>query len=135
MAANQTSSEEAVRRSLELCGTGVEISVVLPPPVRTDMAAGITPLRGMPFLEPEDIAAHILDILERPRFDVPVPRGMGALLWVNRALPFRARAALAHLTKAADIVDDIDQGQRAGYAASLERLKAAAAERRTDSRD
>ncbi len=48
------------------------------------------------------------------------------MLWLNQALPFRARVALAHLTKADDILSHIDAGQRAAYAARLERIAAAA---------
>ena len=53
--------------------------------------------------------------------DVPVPKGMGPMLWLNQALPFWARVALAHLTKADDILRHIDAGERAAY---VERVKA-----------
>lgn len=99
--------------ALELSGTGVEISVVFPPPCNTDMSSGLGQLRGIPFVEPEDVAARIVDTLKRPRFAVPVPKTMGPLLWLNQALPFRARAALARVTKADDIT--VDRGQRAYY--------------------
>jgi hypothetical protein len=59
-------------------------------------------------------------------------KSMGPMLWLNQALPFRARVALAHLTKADDILSHIDAGQRAGYAARLERIAAAASEPSAD---
>jgi hypothetical protein len=37
------------------------------------------------------------------------------MLWVNQALPFRARVALAHLTKADDVLSHIDAAERAAY--------------------
>ena len=43
--------------------------------------------------------------------------------WLNQALPFRARLALAHLTKADDILTHINVDERAAY---VERVKAGA---------
>lgn len=99
--------------ALELKGTGVEISVVFPPPVNTDLSAGIHRLRAMPFVEPEDVAARIVETLKWPRFAVPVPKTMAPLLWLNQALPFPVREALARITRADNLT--IDQGQRAAY--------------------
>jgi NAD(P)-dependent dehydrogenase (short-subunit alcohol dehydrogenase family) len=114
--------------ALELLGTGVEISVVRPSVCRTDMVAGFKGLRGMPFIEPGDVAARIVETLERPRFDVPVPKSMGPLLWLNQALPFRARVALARVTKADTVLSSVDRGERAAYAARLRRVTASAHE-------
>jgi NAD(P)-dependent dehydrogenase (short-subunit alcohol dehydrogenase family) len=107
--------------AIELRGTGVEMSVVRPSLVHTDLTSGFGGLRGMPFIEPEDVAARIVETLQRPRFDVPVPKRLGPALWLNQALPFRARMALAHLTKADQILDGIDAGERAAY---VERVRA-----------
>jgi NAD(P)-dependent dehydrogenase (short-subunit alcohol dehydrogenase family) len=108
--------------ALELRGTGVEISVVFSPPCNTEMALGVERGRGMSFVEPEDIAAHVVETLKRPRFEVPVPKNMGPVLWLNRALPFRARAALAG--NGDGVFSRIDHEQRAAYTARLERIKA-----------
>lgn len=107
--------------AIELRGTGVEMSVVRPSLVHTDLTSGFGGLRGMPFIEPDDVAARIVDTLQRPRFDVPVPKRLGPALWLNQALPFRARMALARLTKADQILDGIDAGERAAY---VERVRA-----------
>ena len=106
--------------ALELQGTGVDMSVIRPSMVHTDMAGGVKGLRGMPFIEPDDVAARIVETLRRPRFDVPVPKSMAPMLWLNQALPFRARAVLARITKADSVLSQIDAGARAVYA---ERLK------------
>src|SRR3954451_13503551 len=42
--------------AIELRETGVEISVVRPSLVHTDLASGFGGLRGMPFIEPQDVA-------------------------------------------------------------------------------
>ena len=106
--------------AIELRGTGVEMSVVRPSLCHTDLASGFAGLRGMPFIEPEDVGARIVETLQRPRFDVPVPKSMGPMLWLNQALPFRARVALAHLSKADDVLSHIDAAGRAAY---VERVK------------
>src|SRR5437764_2271087 len=84
--------------AIELRGTGVELSVIRPSLCNTELTSGFAGLRGMPFINPEDVAERIVETLQRPRFDVPVPKSIGPMLWVNQALPFRARVALAHLT-------------------------------------
>jgi NAD(P)-dependent dehydrogenase (short-subunit alcohol dehydrogenase family) len=109
--------------AIELRGTGVEMSVVRPSLCHTDLASGFAGLRGMPFIEPEDVAARIVETLQRPRFDVPVPKSIGPMLWLNQALPFRARVALAHFTKADDVLSHIDVDERAAY---VERVKTGA---------
>jgi NAD(P)-dependent dehydrogenase (short-subunit alcohol dehydrogenase family) len=109
--------------AIELRGTGVELSVVRPSLCHSDLSSGFAGLRGMPFIEPEDVAARIVETLQRPRFDVPVPKSMGPMLWLNQALPFRARMALAHLTKADTIISSVDAAERAAY---VERVRASA---------
>jgi hypothetical protein len=99
------------------------MSVVRPSLCHTDLTSGFAGLRGMPFIEPEDVAGRIVETLQRPRFDVPVPKSMGPMLWLNQALPFRARVALAHLSKADDVLSHIDAQERAAYD---ERVKASA---------
>ena len=109
--------------AIELRGTGVEVSVVRPSLCHTDLTSGFTGMRGMSFIEPEDVALRIVATLQRPRFDVPVPKSIGPLLWFNQALPFRARLALAHLTKADDVLSHIDADGRAAYIERLDRTK------------
>jgi NAD(P)-dependent dehydrogenase (short-subunit alcohol dehydrogenase family) len=116
--------------ALELRGTGLELSVVRPSLCHTDLASGFDGLRGMPFVEPGDVAWRIVETLERPRFDVPVPKSLGPMLWLNQALPFRARAALAHVTKADAVMSSIDAGARAAYVERIERGNAEASAER-----
>src|SRR3954468_14371367 len=63
----------------ELRGTGIELSVVMPVVVDTELASGVGTPRGIPRIKPEDVADAIVDALKRPRFDVFVPRWMGPL--------------------------------------------------------
>jgi len=116
--------------AIELRGTGVEMSVIRPSLCHTDLTSGFPGLRGMPFIEPEDVAARIVATLERPRFDVPVPKSMGPALWLNQALPFRARVALARLTKADEVISHVDAEERAAY---VERVNASQQQQRSRS--
>ena len=81
---------EAVRA--ELRGTGVEISVVMPGIVNTELATGLVETRGFKISTPEDVAGLVVEALEFPRFDVFVPKSIGptwAALQSCRAAPAR----------------------------------------------
>jgi short-subunit dehydrogenase len=75
----------------ELRGTGVELSVVMPGLVRTELAAGT--LKGSMVLEPEAVARAIVGAIEHPRFDIHVPRAYAGLSALSALLPRRARDA------------------------------------------
>ncbi|HEX6389737.1 MAG TPA: SDR family oxidoreductase [Solirubrobacteraceae bacterium] len=107
----------------ELHGSGVEISIVLPSLTNTELVSGLKSMRGLPWIEPEDVAARIVETLERPRFEVPVPKAMGLVLKLNQILPYRARSARARVTKADTILSDIDDAKRAAYVERLQRVK------------
>jgi short-subunit dehydrogenase len=81
---------EGVRH--ELRGTGVELTVVMPGLVRTELAAGT--LQGSVVLSPRDVGTAIAGALERPRFDLYIPRHFGALDGLVRPLPRPAREAI-----------------------------------------
>ena len=68
---------EAVRA--ELRGTGVEMSVVMPSHVNTELTAGLADTR-VKSVEPDDVAAEVVSALKKPRFDVFVPRSNGPLI-------------------------------------------------------
>jgi len=104
---------EAVRG--ELRGTAIEVSVVMPVPVNTELAAGLERGRGSTFVEPEDVAAEIVATLEHPRFDVPVPRSIGRLVHVSGVLPRGAREALGRAFKADKILSEADPNARRDY--------------------
>ena len=100
----------------ELRGSGVEVSVVMPVVVDTELAAGTSGGRGKT-LRPEDVAAAVADAIERPRFDVFVPKSMGAFVRVLALLPERARVRLARFA-VPDQVKETDQAARREYEAA-----------------
>lgn len=80
---------EAVR--LELRGSGVEVSCVMPGIVRTDLTDGVEDMPLFRAIQPEDVARGIVEALEDPRFEVYVPASAGPLLASTGMLPRRAR--------------------------------------------
>jgi NAD(P)-dependent dehydrogenase (short-subunit alcohol dehydrogenase family) len=106
--------------ALELQGTGVEISVVLPSLCRTELVSGLKAIKGLPWIDPEDVADAIVVTLERPKFEVPVPRQMAVTMKLSQLMPFKARAAMAKLIKADSIIAEMDEAGRAAYLQRLE---------------
>jgi short-subunit dehydrogenase len=109
---------EAVRG--ELRGTGVELSLVMPGLVRTDLAAGTT--RGSPVLGPERVAAAIAGALERPRFAVYVPRAYAGLALIATALPRRVSEPLLRVAGTERNTARTTPADRAAYEQRMERL-------------
>jgi short-subunit dehydrogenase len=106
---------EAVRA--ELRGSGVEISVVMPGIVQTELSAGLRKARGVKNVMPEEVADAIVDALKLPRFDVFIPRNTAALLAFAGLLPRRAREAFARALKVEETTGNADRSVRAAYEA------------------
>ncbi|HEY6692026.1 MAG TPA: SDR family NAD(P)-dependent oxidoreductase [Solirubrobacteraceae bacterium] len=103
--------------SLELRGTGVEVSVVMPGLVKTELTTGMPDARGVKTLAPEEVAAEIVAALRSPRFDVFVPRSSGALVKLGAVLPRRLRLAVVRALKADEATGSADRRARAAYEA------------------
>jgi short-subunit dehydrogenase len=99
----------------ELRGSGVDLSVVMPVVVDTELATGVRTAWGVPRLAPEDVAQAIAATLRRPRFDVFVPRSLGPLTVAERLLPRSARELLHRAIRADRVLADVDAGARRGY--------------------
>lgn len=108
---------EALRQ--ELHGTGVELSVVMPIGVNTELYSGVSEPRGFKMPEPEDVAQAIADALARGRFDVYLPRAMGLLIRSQALLPRRAAEAVARMLKSHEALTQPDPAARAAYEARL----------------
>ncbi len=104
---------EAVRA--ELRDTGVEVSVVMPAVVNTELGSGLVEARGVKVSEPSDVADAIVDALEAPKFDVWVPRVTGAISKVMTLLPRSGREAIARALKADQVLAGADANVRAAY--------------------
>lgn len=104
---------EAVRA--ELRDTGVEVSVVMPAVVNTELGSGLPQTRGVKKLEPEEVAEAIVDALKFPKFDVWVPRSSAAISLVLNLLPRRGREAVGRLLNADKVLAQPDRAARAAY--------------------
>jgi NADP-dependent 3-hydroxy acid dehydrogenase YdfG len=99
----------------ELRGTGVDLSVVMPVVVDTELATGVRTALGVPRLAPESVAEAIVQTLRRPRFDVFVPRSIGPLTVGGWLLPRSVREFLHRAIRADRILADVDSGARRAY--------------------
>ena len=74
----------------ELSPRGVQVSVVMPGIVRTELATGIPDLPGFKAITPEAVAAGIAEAIAEPRLEVFVPRSAGPMLKYTRLMPRRS---------------------------------------------
>ena len=123
---------EALRA--ELRETPIEVTCVMPSFVNTELVSGLGSARGIKNAAPEEVADAIVDALERPRFDVYVPKSVGAINKVMGVLPRGAREATARALKADRVMLEVDHSKRSAYelraAESEPGLEAGAAEKK-----
>jgi NAD(P)-dependent dehydrogenase (short-subunit alcohol dehydrogenase family) len=119
---------EAVRQ--ELRGTGVEMSVVMPSLVRTELATGLADSR-VKVIGPEVVASEVVSALKVPRFDVFVPRSNALLVQFTSPLPRRWREALGRWLKADQSLLKADRSARVEYEARAAASAPAAESERT----
>jgi len=121
----------AVRK--ELNGTGVEISIVSPVAVNTELGLGLAEPRQRHLwkIEPQQVAEAIVETLRVPRFDVHVPKRLSVSERVSALLPIALQDSLSRMSRADAVLSQADTVARTGYelrAASSEQILEAAAE-------
>jgi NAD(P)-dependent dehydrogenase (short-subunit alcohol dehydrogenase family) len=119
---------EAAR--IELRGTGVEVSVVMPSVVRTELSTGLADSR-VKAVEADDVAREVVSAIRHARFDVFVPRSNGPLVQLTSPLPRRAREAIGRWIRADRALLDADRSARAAYEARATASAPAADDERT----
>lgn len=100
---------------IELRGTGVDATIVMPNLASTELGAGMTAARGQELLTPESVAEAIVGVIERPRFEVAVPSGLDVQLKVLRLLPARGRDVVARAFHMDRVATAPRTTERAGY--------------------
>jgi NADP-dependent 3-hydroxy acid dehydrogenase YdfG len=105
----------AVRK--ELRGQGIDISVISPVAVNTELGLGLAEPRQRRFrkIEPHQVAAAIMQTLREPTFDVHVPRDLKISERLNSLLPISAQDSVSRVLKADAVLSHIDAGARADY--------------------
>ena len=106
---------EAVR--MELRGSGVEVSVVMPAIVRTELASGLGEARFFKSVEASDVAEAIVNTLQRPKFDVFVPKSLASTFRFTRMLPRGAAEWVARTLKGDQVLLGASRQARADYEA------------------
>ncbi len=119
---------------LELRDSGVDVTLVNPGHVRTELTAGIKETAALKAVGPEAVAEAIAGALECPRFEVWVPARLGPTVRFGRLAPRRAMDALGRAFNADRVLLDFDARARARYDARVA-ASAPAADHLVEERD
>jgi hypothetical protein len=113
----------------EVHGSGVRISAVLPTFVRTEMTDGLS-LRGIPMVEPSEVANTILRVVRRGGPTIAtIPRWMGSLPRIAAIAPHAVLDALRHASsgepapETSERFDDLGQDREKRRAAYIARIR------------
>lgn len=112
----------------ELRPHGVEVGVVLPTVVLTELSAGVGSPRGVKPVTADDVAAVIEETVRRPKPEMWVPRWSQGLGKSTLVLPKAAQDAMAKALGADHVLSDADPAARAAYEARARASAPAAAE-------
>lgn len=104
---------------IELEGSGVELHLILPNLIATDMAAGVRALRGVRMNSPEDVAAAIVGVLQTGAREAYVPRQLGWLITLEAVVPKAIVRWLRGLLGADRMFTQVDVLERAAYEARI----------------
>jgi short-subunit dehydrogenase len=104
---------EATR--LEFRPHGVDVTVVLPTIVQTELAAGVPSARGVKRVTPEQVAAVIESAVHKPRPELWVPTWTRGLVRATSMLPQRVQEALGRAMGADRVLLDADPTARKAY--------------------
>ena len=105
----------AVRK--ELRGSGVDISVISPVAVNTELGLGLAEPRQRQFrkIEPQQVAEAIAETLRVPRFDVHVPKQLAVSERLSALIPIGLQDGLSRIARADAVLGEADSAARAGY--------------------
>jgi short-subunit dehydrogenase len=100
---------------LEYASSGVHFTVVQPVQVETGMLDGQPRPRALPVITPDDVAAAVVDAIERRRFEVWVPASQALSARLGMLLPRRARDRVMRALGVTRIAADTDLRARRAY--------------------
>jgi NADP-dependent 3-hydroxy acid dehydrogenase YdfG len=105
---------EAIRH--EVRKTGIDISIVMPVVVKTELGSGLPDTRGLKPVQPQDVANAIVEALQTGRVDVYVPRAVATIVMLQALLPRRVADRVGEWMKADKVLTQPDPVARAAYA-------------------
>jgi NADP-dependent 3-hydroxy acid dehydrogenase YdfG len=103
----------------EVRDTDINISIVMPVVVNTELGSGLPTTRGFKPVEPEDVAGAIVEALQTGRFEVFVPKSMAGMVRFNALMPRRAMEAIGRVLKGDQVLANPDHRARAAYEARM----------------
>ncbi|BBH68500.1 putative short chain dehydrogenase/reductase [Actinoplanes sp. OR16] len=104
---------EAMRA--ELAPAGVDVTLVLPTVVKTELSAGVPAARGVKAVTPDDVAKVIEGALRKPQAELWVPRWVQAPTKFTQALPRRVGEVLDRMSDAGKVLSRADTAAREAY--------------------
>jgi short-subunit dehydrogenase len=101
----------------ELRGSGIELSVISPVAVNTELGLGLAEPRQRQFrkIEPQQVAEAIVQTLHVPKFDVHVPKQAAMSERIGGLLPIGVQDALSRAVGADAVLSQVDTNARADY--------------------
>jgi len=106
---------EAVRGELRLAGYDIQMSYVCPVVVNTELGQGTAQTAGVKKVEPQDVAAAIVEALQYGTVDVHVPKSVKRIQKVTQLLPRRGAETIAKAIKADRVLFEADPNARKSY--------------------
>jgi short-subunit dehydrogenase len=103
----------------ELKPLGLDVSVVLPTVVQTELATGIPSTRGVKPVTAQDVAEVIASAIRKPRAELWVPQWVQAMTRTTSILPRSLQEAMARAFKADSVLSDADSAARSAYEARV----------------
>jgi NAD(P)-dependent dehydrogenase (short-subunit alcohol dehydrogenase family) len=104
---------EAVRA--EVRSTDIDVSIVMPVVVNTELGSGLRKTRGVKVVEPEDVANAIVEALQTGRVSVFVPRNIETLFRLMNLVPRSVADFITKLLKADEVLVNPDHMLRSAY--------------------
>ncbi len=101
----------------EFAPKGVQVSCVMPTFTNTELISGTSPGRTTTPVQPEDVAAAVVAVLDKPKTLVSVPYPLRFVAAATAFLPPRGRRWLSEKMGTARVFLEMDAGARAAYEA------------------
>jgi NAD(P)-dependent dehydrogenase (short-subunit alcohol dehydrogenase family) len=104
---------EAIRA--EMRKTDIDVSIVMPVVVNTELGSGLQKSRGVKVIEPDDVASAIVEALQTGRVDVYVPRQMHILFRLMNVVPRGVADFVTKVLKGDQVLVNPDHLLREAY--------------------
>jgi NAD(P)-dependent dehydrogenase (short-subunit alcohol dehydrogenase family) len=110
---------EAIRH--ELAPHGIDVSLILPTVVLTELASGVPPAKGVKPVTADDVAKAIESVVRKPRAEVWVPNWVQGPTKLTQALPRKVQDLIFKANDASTVLTQADPAARAAYEARARR--------------